>query len=102
YDGRSNDQFWSHYDNFPDAWHGKYVYDVDVDPFDSKRIIVTTTDVPAKDISGGEGVFLTIDGGVHWRQVNDGLPLLRVGSVAFNPHVRNQVVIGTQGRGFFQ
>ncbi|MCC2685932.1 MAG: hypothetical protein K0R75_2831, partial [Paenibacillaceae bacterium] len=33
YDGRSNDQFWSHYDNFPDAWHGKYVYDVDVDPF---------------------------------------------------------------------
>jgi hypothetical protein len=86
----------------PDSHNGKYLYAVDVDPHDSDRIVVTSIDNPSKDISGAEGVFFSQDGGANWTKENSGLPLLRVGVAQFNPNIAGQIIVGTNGRGFFK
>lgn len=80
----------------------RYAADLAVDPYDSDHLIVATNDLPFHDVIGAQGVLESTDGGATWVPVNDGLPVRRVSTVAFDPHRRGRLVIGTTGGGFFE
>ncbi len=82
-------------------WDNAFVYGISVDPSDSSRIIVSTHDHPYHDYTAATGVFLSEDYGKTFFAVNDGLPVLRVQCVRFNPFNPREVVCGTGGRGYF-
>lgn len=63
--------------------------------------VVVSQDLPFHDVSYATGVSVTTDGGESWVKFNDGLPILRVSAVAFDPHESDTIVIGTYGRGFY-
>ncbi|MFC2157426.1 WD40/YVTN/BNR-like repeat-containing protein [Acidobacteriota bacterium] len=46
------------------------------------------------------GLFLTVDGGKHWTQLQNGLPTIAVRDIAIQKR-ENDVVLGTFGRGFY-
>jgi photosystem II stability/assembly factor-like uncharacterized protein len=48
-----------------------------------------------------EGVFLSEDSGETWREWNEGLPSLRIESLAFGPDSGRSLWVGTLGRGAF-
>lgn len=77
------------------------VVDVDIDPFDERRMVLTTGDVPAWDINRGDGVWISNDGGESWAMANQGLAMRRGVVVVFDPHRQGRLVLGTRGRGFF-
>ncbi|MEO0515298.1 MAG: hypothetical protein AAF086_08405 [Planctomycetota bacterium] len=77
------------------------VMDVAIDPFNPKRMVLTTGDVPAWDINRGNGVWASDDGGESWAMSNDGLAMRRGVVVVCDPHQQGRVVLGTRGRGFF-
>jgi hypothetical protein len=74
---------------------------VDVDPTNPLRIIVSTDDDPYHDVSAASGVYLSIDGGATWSGQSHGLAMLRGGIVRFVPWDPSQVILGTNGRGFW-
>ena len=78
-----------------------YAWDVAADPTDPLRIATITGDHPFHDETRANGVWLSLDGGATWDPFNDGLPVLRGTAIAFNPHDPGQLVVGTEGRGFF-
>jgi hypothetical protein len=77
-------------------------FDVAVDPTDSAHLLVATNDHPFHDRVASVGMLSSTDGGATWAPANDGLPLLRVAAVGFDPAQPGRVVIGTFGRGFFE
>jgi hypothetical protein len=77
------------------------VVGVAVDPTDPSRVAVATTDVPIRDVTIASGVWLSDDAGVTWSQQNNGLPCLRGKVIAINPHDPEQLVFGSEGRGYF-
>jgi hypothetical protein len=79
-----------------------YIADVAVSPSDPDHLVAVTNDHPYHDESFASGVWYSTDGGNTWTPQNDGLPMLRVATVAFDPNVRDRIVIGTFGRGFFE
>jgi len=79
----------------------KFIEAVAVDPLDPQRIAVATNQNPYLDFSGATGVWVSSDDGRSWSQQNEGLPMLRGYALAFNPHDPEQLILGTQGRGFF-
>jgi photosystem II stability/assembly factor-like uncharacterized protein len=76
-------------------------FDVAIDPADPRHLLVATNDHPYHDVIRSVGMLESVDGGLSWEPRNDGLPMLRVSAVAFDPARSGQVVIGTFGRGFF-
>ena len=80
----------------------RYVADLAVDPLDSDHLVVATNDLPFHDVIRAQGVLESTDGGATWTHINDGLPVRRVSVVAFDPHRRGRLVIGTTGGGFFE
>lgn len=79
-----------------------YVKDVAIDPRDPSRIVFVTQDDPFNDTNFATGIYLSTDGGnSEFESINDGLPMLRVRSVAFDPWTAGRVVVGTDGRGFW-
>ena len=46
------------------------------------------------------GVFFSIDGGKHWKQIKSGVPTIAVRDLAIHP-VENDLILGTFGRGFY-
>lgn len=79
-----------------------FVRNLAVDPHDERRLAAVTADPPYHDATFATGVYLSDDAGRSWHPANDGLPLLRAGAVAFDPHHPGRLVIGTGGRGFFK
>jgi hypothetical protein len=77
-------------------------FDVAVDPRNPHHLIVVTNDHPYHDRISSIGVVESYDDGVSFAPLNDGLPLLRVATVAIDPADPARVVIGTFGRGFFE
>jgi photosystem II stability/assembly factor-like uncharacterized protein len=77
------------------------VVGVAVDPTDPSRVAVATTDVPIRDVTIASGVWLSDDAGVSWSQQNNGLPCLRGKVLAINPHDPEQLIFGSEGRGYF-
>ena len=74
---------------------------VAVDPSDPCRLVLVTDDQPFHDVTRATGVYASLDCGLTWTAINDGLPVLRGSAIAFNPHDPSQLVLGTSGRGFF-
>jgi len=83
---------------FDDPW----VEAVAIDPSVRGRLAVATNQNPYLDFSGATGVWLSSDGGQSWSAQNAGLAMLRGYVLAFNLHDPEQLIFGTQGRGFFQ
>ena len=79
-----------------------YVSDAATVPTDPSRIVAVTRDDPYHDHSNASGVWISADDGRTWSQQNDGLDVTRVECVAINPHRPEEIVIGTQGAGFFR
>jgi lysophospholipase L1-like esterase len=82
-------------------WDEYRVHDVAVDPRDPQRIAVATNQNPYTEDSGASGVYISSDGGASWAQQNQGLAMLRGYTIKFNPHDSEQLVFGSNGRGFF-
>jgi photosystem II stability/assembly factor-like uncharacterized protein len=80
----------------------RWVSDVAVDPEDPATIVYSTDDDPYHDKSHATGVWVSRDGGRSSAQFNEGLAMTRVMSVAFDPFTKGRIVIGTDGRGFWQ
>lgn len=80
----------------------QWVNDVAIDPANPRRIVYVTNDNPYHDTSFATGVWISCDAGQTFKQYNDGLPMLRVLSVGFDPWTPGRVVIGTDGRGYWQ
>lgn len=78
------------------------IADVDVDPANPQCLAVATNDDPYHDAAYVSGVALSEDGGRTWRPQNDGLAMLRVATIRFDPAQPGQLVLGTNGRGFFR
>ena len=75
---------------------------VAVNPANANQILLTTYDDPYNDHSYSTGVWITGDGGRTWTQKNKGLAMLRSVCIAFNPWVPGQLLLGTDGRGFYK
>jgi photosystem II stability/assembly factor-like uncharacterized protein len=80
----------------------RFVSDVAIDPFNAARIVYVTNDNPYHDTSSATGVWVSTDAGQTFTPRNDGLAMTRVYSVAFDPAIPGRIVIGTNGRGFWQ
>lgn len=83
-------------------WDEYWIYDVAVDPTNPKRLAVTTNQNPYSENSRATGVYLSGDGGKTWSSHNAGLAMLRGYAIEFNPHDSEQLIFGSNGRGFFQ
>ena len=79
-----------------------WIDDVAVDPYNSKRIVYVTNDNPYHDTSFATGVWVSCNGGQTFSQYNNGLPMLRALSVTFNPWIPGRLVVGLNGRGYWQ
>lgn len=80
----------------------RIVNDVAMDPNDANTIVYVTNDNPYHDKSLATGVWISRDGGQTFSQQNLGLAMTRVASVAIDPSVPGRIVIGTNGRGFWE
>jgi photosystem II stability/assembly factor-like uncharacterized protein len=78
------------------------VNDVAIDPQNPSHVVFVTNDNPYHSTSLATGVWVSCNGGSTFSQYNAGLPMLRAFSVAFDPWIPGRVVIGTDGRGYFQ
>ena len=78
------------------------VNDVAIDPQNPRHIVYVTNDNPYHATSLATGVWVSCNAGQTFSQDNPGLPMLRILSVAFNPSIPGRVVIGTDGRGYWQ
>jgi hypothetical protein len=75
---------------------------VAVDPGDARRLAVVANDDPYHDVCRSVGVMISADAGATWTSANDGLVMTRCQAIAFNPRDGEDVICGTQGRGFFR
>jgi photosystem II stability/assembly factor-like uncharacterized protein len=76
----------------PGVFDGKVVRSIAIDPLNPEIMLVGTDK---------HGMFRSLDGGLSWEAINDGLnnsPLL---AIAFNPQNTSQVFCGCEGTGFF-
>jgi photosystem II stability/assembly factor-like uncharacterized protein len=80
----------------------RFVSDVAIDPLNASRIVFVTNDNPYHDTSSATGVWVSTDAGLTFTQRNGGLPMTRAYSVAFDPATPGRIVVGTNGRGFWQ
>jgi hypothetical protein len=78
------------------------VNDVAIDPQNPRHLVYVTNDNPYHTTSLATGVWVSCDSGQTFSQDNSGLPMLRILSIAFNPWIPGRVVIGTDGRGYWQ
>ncbi len=83
-------------------WSGAWAWCVTADPSDAQRLAMVCNQNPYTELSSATGVWLSSDGGVTWSQANDGLAMLRGWAIGFNPFDAEELVVGTQGRGFFK
>lgn len=63
---------------------------IDVDPFDADRMIVTYSSF------GVESIYLTEDGGITWRSIEGNLPDMPVRWGIFSPRDNNEILIATE------
>jgi photosystem II stability/assembly factor-like uncharacterized protein len=72
-----------------------------VDLGDNRRMAVLTKDSPNKDLSLADGVWITEDDAQHWYKCNDGICVTNGSGIGFNPDKCGQLIIGTDGGGFY-
>lgn len=87
-----------------DSWGSsanRWIRAVAVDPTDSNRIVVGTNKDPFADLIEATGVWFSEDGGQSFRQINDGLGMLRINAATFSPD-GSEIIVGTGGRGWYK
>ena len=72
-----------------------------IDPGNPKRLALVTKWWPARDASQADGVWVSANGGANWEQCNDNLRMLTGTAIAFNPDGSGQLLLGTDGAGFY-
>ena len=72
-----------------------------IDSGNPRRLAVVTKWWPARDVNAADGVWVSTDGGGDWTQCNDNLRMLRGTALAFNPDNSAQLILGTDGAGFY-
>jgi photosystem II stability/assembly factor-like uncharacterized protein len=72
-----------------------------IDPGDNRRMAVITKDSPDKDLSLADGVWISEDDAQHWEKCNDGICVTNGSGIGFNPDKSGQLIIGTDGGGFY-
>ena len=82
-------------------WSKRYANALAIDPRNDQRLVVVTLGWPDADISEGDGVWLSENGGQTWTPINTGLQLLRGDTLAFNPDDSEQLIVGLAGGGYF-
>ena len=75
--------------------------DIAVDPNNNQRLVVCTHGYPGYDINLSTGVYISTNGGSSWTTYNTGLRILSAYSVNFNPDHSAQLIMGTDGCGFY-
>ena len=83
-------------------WDDGWISNVAVDPHEPNRLAFITNQNPYVEVSRATGVWLSGDGGKTFRAANDGLPMLRGHAIAFDPFEPGELIVGTNGRGFFE
>ncbi len=83
-------------------WDDQGAHEVAVHPLDPDVLVAVSTDRPNSDVTIGTGVWLSSDGGRSWTDVNEGLPMTRAVTVAFEPVSGSEVVVGLAGRGYYR
>lgn len=83
-------------------WDDRWTWGIAADPSDMQRLALVCNQNPYTELSSATGVWLSADGGATWFQANTGLPMLRGWTIAFNPFNPEELIVGTQGRGFFK
>ena len=97
------------------SWGGVYRYDgawtrifkkpqaraLAIDPGNPRRLAVITKWWPARDLNRADGIWMSADAGEHWTQCNAGLRMLSGTTLAFNPDKSGQLILGTDGAGFY-
>jgi len=78
-----------------------HAYDLAIDPSAPEHLLLTTNDHPFHDVSAASGVWRSTDEGSSWTQMNQGLLMPRVSTIAFDPNTPGRVVAGTFGGGFY-
>ena len=82
-------------------WDDKWIKNVAVDPKNPKRLLFTTSTDPYMEYGHGSGVWASVDDGITFTQINDGLAMLRGHAIAFDPFNTERMIFGSFGRGFF-
>lgn len=86
----------------PEKRRAEYVVAVAPSPDDPLVVAISTADPPFRDVSRASGVYVSEDGGMTFRAINEGLPMLRGEALAFHPSDADRLFLGTAGRGFFE
>ncbi len=73
------------------------IVSVAVDPSNSKIIYAASNGT-----EGGKGVFKSIDGGVNWSSINQGITVMKLNRVAIDPANHLIVYAGNEGDGFYK
>ncbi len=93
---------WEEASGWRRLWDEYYLAGVAVDPKDPDRIAVIDDDNPFHDICYARGVWLSADGGATWGPANEGLSVTRGPALAYDPFDPEQLVVGTEGRGYWK
>jgi len=80
----------------------QWVTDVAIDPTNPDHIAYVTNDNPYHATSFATGVWISCDSGRTFTQTNTGLAMLRALSIAFDPWIPERLIVGTDGRGYWQ
>ena len=75
------------------------IADLAVDPSNPQRVALVTNQNPFNGVSIASGVWLSEDGGRTWNQENEGLRMLRGGTINFSP-AGDRLAVGLNGGGF--
>lgn len=67
-----------------------------------QTLYAATTDAPYHDNSSGRGIFKTIDGGAHWKAINQGLSVLIAGSLTIDSSSQAVLYAGSGCNGIFR
>jgi hypothetical protein len=76
---------------------------VAIDPMDTSILYATSSaayKAGGSATSGSEGILRSIDGGLTWTSIADGLAWPFGGPVALDPSNRQRVILGAPGTGF--
>jgi photosystem II stability/assembly factor-like uncharacterized protein len=80
----------------------EWVSDITIDPSNHNHIAYVTNDNPYHTTSSATGAWISCDNGQTFTQDNPGLPMTRLYSATFDPWHPGRLIIGTNGRGYWQ
>jgi hypothetical protein len=75
--------------------------DIAIDPNTDQNLVVCTHGYPGYDLNLATGIYISQNGGSSWQTYNNGLRILSIYSANYNPDHSAQVILGSDGCGFY-